>query len=136
LCPKTTFNDFFRRILTWVFHLIPSNLHVPALGSPAKQALLRAGVQRGRHLNATVGLDAIELLFVADSAVNYGFVEPLAPFNRRVTSDEMVLLLLECSKKRRGRLVFQGVHRVSVTLEKRLLKIPMFTSHFLLVNLV
>ena len=45
LRPKTTLNNILRRILAWVLHLIPCNLQIAALRPPAKQAMLRAGIE-------------------------------------------------------------------------------------------
>jgi hypothetical protein len=41
-----------------------------------------ATVQCGGHLYAAVGFDTVKLFFIAYPAIDYGFVEPLAPFNR------------------------------------------------------
>jgi hypothetical protein len=87
LRPKTAFNNFFRCILAGIFHFSPRNLQIPTLRPPAKQTLLRARVEGWRHLDAAVGLDTVKLLFVTYSTVDNGFVKPLAPFDRRVTSD-------------------------------------------------
>jgi hypothetical protein len=63
-------------------HLVPSNIHVTALGTPTEQALLSTIVQGGRHLDASVALDAVKLLFITGTIVNDGFVQPFASFNR------------------------------------------------------
>jgi hypothetical protein len=62
------------------------------LGSPAEDAFLGAVERGGRHLNALVAFDAVELLLVARSIMDQGFVEPFAPFDGRMIADDMVLL--------------------------------------------
>ncbi len=65
LRPKYALHYVFRRVPGGQFHLIPRDLEVAVLGSPAKEALLRT-VEQGRgHLDALMRLNAIEFLFVA-----------------------------------------------------------------------
>jgi hypothetical protein len=55
-------------------HLVPPDIHVAALGTPTEQALLRTIIERRSHLDASVALDAVKLLFITGPIVNDGFV--------------------------------------------------------------
>jgi len=56
-------------------------MKISTLSSPAEQTLLGATENSGRHLDALVRFDAVELLLVARPVMDQGFVEPSAPFH-------------------------------------------------------
>jgi hypothetical protein len=62
------------------FGFVPSCFEVCGLGPPAEQALLGAVEGCRGHLDALVGVYAVEFLFVAWAIVDEGFVEPSAFF--------------------------------------------------------
>ncbi len=95
-------NDFFRVIPRRKGHFIPLDVKIFGLGSPAKDAFLSAIVYSWSHLDALVSLYAIELLFIARSAVDDCLIEPSAPFYGRVSAYEVVFLSLQDIDKHFG----------------------------------
>jgi len=104
---KTTFNDLFRRVFIWVTHLIPCFRQIAALRPPTKQALLCTGIQRRRHLYASMAFDSVKLLFITWPIVHYGFIEPFAPLNRRVAAYQVVFLFFQSGQKLRRQGILQ-----------------------------
>jgi hypothetical protein len=87
-----SFDYLFRFVPMGESGFVPICFEVSGLGSPAEYALLGAVESCWGQLDALVGLDAIEFLFVAWSVVDEGFMEPSAFLDGRVVAYEVVFL--------------------------------------------
>src|SRR5208282_4629721 len=65
---------------------------LPALVAPAKPALEVAGIDRRRHLEASVAFDAVEPTLVAVPAARERFPGPVAELDGTVSADQLVTL--------------------------------------------
>jgi hypothetical protein len=83
------------------------------VGSPTKKAMFCAVKKSRGHLDALMCFYSIKLLFIAWSIVNQGFVEPSAPFNSRMMTDNVVLLPFQRLYEQRRSHDFQGWHSIA-----------------------